>query len=99
MLSRAFRELGDKVEATLETTIRAVRDADQSAAADVLTIMADIDPLIAEALEPKSKVLAETGPEQIEIIRMEMTVLENLKRIHTCLKRIAREIVQQEVRI
>ena len=34
----------------------------------------------------------------IEMIRMEMTALENLKRIHTHLKRIAREIVPEEVR-
>ncbi len=42
--------------------------------------------------------LTEVGPEQVEVIRMEMTVLENLKRIHTHLKRIAQEIVPQEIR-
>jgi uncharacterized spore protein YtfJ len=42
--------------------------------------------------------LTEVGPEQVEVIRLEMTVLENLKRIHTHLKRIAQEIVPQEIR-
>ena len=65
----------------------------------MLTIKADIDHLINQALEIQSQALAELGPEQIEIIRMEMTALENLKRIHTYLKRIAREIVPQEVRV
>jgi hypothetical protein len=33
-----------------------------------------------------------------EVLRMEMTTLENLKRTHTHLKRIAREIVPEAVR-
>ena len=49
-------------------------------------------------LELQSRVLAQVGPEQIEQMRMEMTALENLKRIHTYLKRIAREIVPEAVR-
>ena len=94
-----FDELGDKLETALETTIRAVKEADERAANEVLTIKADIDHLIDQALELQSKALATLGPDQIEAIRMEMTALENLKRIHTYLKRIAREIVPQEVRV
>ena len=59
---------------------------------------ADIDQLIRQALEIQSSALTEVGPEQVEVIRLEMTVLENLKRIHTYLKRIAQEIVPQEIR-
>jgi hypothetical protein len=64
----------------------------------VLTIKEDIDRLINQALELQSQALAEVGPEQIEVMRMEMTALENFKRIHTYLKRIAREIVPLAVR-
>ena len=53
---------------------------------------------LTEALKLQSGALTEVGPEQVEVIRLEMTVLENLKRIHTYLKRIAREIVPQEIR-
>jgi phosphate:Na+ symporter len=91
-------ELGDKLETALETTIRAVKDGDERAAAAVLTMKADVDHLINQALELQSAALAGVGLEQIEIIRMEMTVLENLKRIHTYLKRIAKLIVPQEIR-
>jgi phosphate:Na+ symporter len=91
-------ELGDKLETALETTIRAVKDGDERAAAAVLTMKADVDHLINQALELQSASLAGVGLEQIEIIRMEMTVLENLKRIHTYLKRIAKLIVPQEIR-
>ena len=93
-----FRELGDKISAALESTIRAVREGNERAADEVLTMKADIDQLIRQALEIQSSALTEVGPEQVEVIRLEMTVLENLKRIHTHLKRIAKEIVPPEIR-
>ncbi len=92
-----FDQLGDKISAAIEATVHGVREADQRAAGEVLTMQADIDHLINQALELQSGALAEVGPDQIEVIRMEMTALENLKRIHTYLKRIAREIVPADV--
>lgn len=44
---------------------------------------ADIDHLLHQALELQSAALAEAAPGKIEQVRMEMTALENLKRIHT----------------
>lgn len=93
-----MRQLGDKLTNALDSTIRAVREEDERAADEVLTIKADIDHLIGKTLELQSQSLAQVGPEQIEQMRMEMTVLENLKRIHTLLKRVAREILPQAVR-
>ena len=93
-----LEELGDKIAAAIKLAIRAIRDIDQRAANEVLTMKADINHLISEALEHQSKALAEMKPEQIEVMRMEMTILENAKRIHTLLKRIAREIVPKTVR-
>ena len=93
-----LEELGNKLAAAIKLAIRAIRDLDQRAANEVLTMKADINHLIREALEHQSKALADMRPEQIEVMRMEMTILENAKRIHTLLKRIAREIVPKEVR-
>ena len=93
-----FTELGDKLTTALDSTIRAVREDDERAADEVLTIKADIDHLIGKALELQSQALAQVGPGEIELMRVEMTVLENLKRIHTLLKRVARDIVPQAVR-
>ena len=57
---------------------------------------AEIDHLFDQALELQSRSLA--GPEKgIETIRIEMTLLENLKRIYTYLKRIARTLLPEEV--
>ncbi|NNC68721.1 MAG: Na/Pi cotransporter family protein, partial [Gammaproteobacteria bacterium] len=93
-----FDELGDKLSAAIKLTIRAVEDVDQRAASEVLSMKADINRLMNEALELQSRELAGVAPEKIEVMRMEMTVIENLKRIHTYLKRIAREYVPKEIR-
>jgi phosphate:Na+ symporter len=93
-----MKQLGDKLTSALDSTIRAVREEDERAADEVLTIKADIDSLIGKALELQSQALVEIDPEKIALMRMEMTVLENLKRIHTLLKRIVRQIVPEAVR-
>jgi phosphate:Na+ symporter len=91
-----LRQLGDKLEQALGSTTQAVRELDQRAAQDVLTMKADIDHLLDQALELQSRSLA--GSEKdIETIRIEMALLENLKRIHTYLKRIARTLLPKEV--
>jgi phosphate:Na+ symporter len=96
-----FHDLGDKITAALELTVRAVRDLDQLAAEEVITMKKQINKVIRKALAIQLAIqaaaLAEVGGDQIEAIRMEMTVLENLKRIHTYLKRIASKIVPLEV--
>ena len=92
-----FNQLGDKLSSAIEGIILAVREVDQRAAEEVLTMQADVDYLISQALELQSAALAEVGPDQIQVIRMEMSALENLKRIHTYLKHIARIIVPAEV--
>ena len=59
---------------------------------------ADIDHLINQAMAIQSEALASLDEDQVERLRMEMTALKNLKRIHTYLKRIARKILPSEVR-
>ncbi len=95
-MQHLLRQLGDKLEQALGSTIQAVRELDQRAAQDVLTMKAEIDHLFDQALELQSRSLA--GSEKgIETIRIEMTLLENLKRIYTYLKRIARTLLPEEV--
>ena len=92
-----FNELGDKLSVAFDAIIRAIRDLDERAAHEVLTMKADINHLLQSALEIQSSALAKGGSDQIELIRMEMTAFDCLKRIHTHLKRIAKEIVPPEL--
>ena len=71
---------------------------DERAADEVLTMKSDINHLLQRALDFQSSALADVSPDQIEVIRLEMTAFENLKRIYTHLKRIAKEIAPVEVR-
>lgn len=97
-VSFLFNMLGDKLDQALKDAVEAVRVNDQRAAGRVLAMKPDIDALLAKALDIQTQSLAEVCAEDIEGIRMEMTALENVKRIYTHLKRIAREIVPLEVR-
>lgn len=91
-------KLGNKLLDALSLTIRAVKEDDQGAANDVLNMKTEIDHLIMQAIDIQSLALAKVGSKQIEAIRIEMTILENFKRIYTFLKRIARKVVPPELR-
>lgn len=92
-----LNELIERLETALEKTICGLRDHDEIAAAEVLRMQDDINRLVDQALDIQSANLADFGSEQVEIIRIEMTILENLRRIHTHLRRIAQAIVPPEV--
>jgi Na+/phosphate symporter len=74
--------MGDIVAEMLSDLREAIRELDQVAAQEVLTLKADIDRLLDQALEIQSQSLAE-AERGVETTRMEMTLLDNLKRIHT----------------
>ena len=88
--------LADKIEEAISSTTKAVRDLDQKAAQNVINMKADIDNSIAKALEVQAQALI-TADSDIEIIRMEMTLLDNLKRIHTYCKRIAIHVLPEDM--
>lgn len=91
-------ELGDKLSIAFDAIIRAIRDADERAADQVLTMKSDINHLLQRALDLQTSALTDMSPDHIELIRIEMTAFENLKRIYTHLKRIAKVIAPMEVR-
>ncbi|MDJ0784756.1 MAG: Na/Pi cotransporter family protein [Desulfosarcinaceae bacterium] len=92
-----FNMLGARLDTALEEIVNALGQGDQRAASRVLAMKVEIDQLLAEALEVQSRSLAEVCAEDVEGIRMEMTAMENIKRIYTHLKRVAREIVPPAV--
>lgn len=91
-ISYLFEELGDKLNVAFGAIIRAIKDLDEQAADEVLTMKSDINHLLQRALDIQSSEIAGVGPDQIEVIRLEMTAFENLKRIYTHLKRTAKEV-------
>lgn len=92
-----LEEMGDKLSSALILATKAIREMDQKAAQEVLNMKQEIDWLLEQALEVQSKSLADEDRD-IEVIRMEMTVFNNLKQIQTYLKRIARQLLPEELR-
>lgn len=96
-MKHLFKELGDKIEDAIALTITAVRESDEKAANEVLLMKSDINHLLKQALEIQAQALTDVSPEKVAGIRLEMTAVESMKRIHTYLKRIAREVVPKEI--
>ncbi len=91
-----LNNIGDKLEEALASAILSVRELDQKAAQEVIRMESDINNMISQALEVQSQEMVNTES-NIESLRLEMTVLDNFKRMHTYLKRIAHNILPQEM--
>ena len=92
-----LNELGQVVTKGLELTIEAVRDDNQNIAQDVVALKQEVDRRIADALSHQVMKLSEEHGSRIAIFRVEMELLEALKRIHTLSKRIARSVLPEEI--
>ena len=92
-----YGELTELVKQSIGQVIAAIREEDEQAAAAVLALKDDVRRLGDDALARQSERIgvAETG--NIEQIRLEFEVLDNLRRIYTLAKRIAKEFVPREV--
>jgi phosphate:Na+ symporter len=89
--------LSDVVKQAIGEVIAAIRGEDAQAAASVLALKDEVRRLADEALARQAERIgvAETG--NIELIRLEFEVLDNLRRLYTLAKRIAKEFVPREV--
>jgi phosphate:Na+ symporter len=92
-----LREMANKVVQSVENVIRAIRENDETAAAEVIALKDDIRRLAEEALKRQSERIAVREPEHLALVQLEMEVLEHLRRIYTLTKRIAKDFVPEEV--
>jgi phosphate:Na+ symporter len=92
-----LRELGEKVVLAVGTLIRAIRENDENAAAEVIALKDEIRRLSEAALARQSERIGIRDPRHLELIQVEMEVLEHLRRIYTLAKRIAKDFVPAEV--
>jgi phosphate:Na+ symporter len=90
-------ELHAVVTKALAFAVQAVRDEDQRAAQEVVALKGEVDRRVDEALAHQAGMLAEEDPKRVAIFRLEMELVEKLKRIHTLSKRIARGVLPEEL--
>ena len=87
--------LADRVQDSVAECIRAVRESDEKAAEDVISRKADIGRLAAEFLDHQARRIG--SGDQLELVRLEIGLLEKLRRVYTLSKRVAKEMVPEEV--
>ena len=97
-MQHIYSELVNKLSLALTLTIKTIKETDQISAEKVLLMKPEINRLLKEALEYQTKELKFLESDQVDIIRLEMSALESMKRIYTLLKRITKEFVPIEIR-
>ena len=92
-----LRELGQKVVLAVREVIRAIRENDETAAAEVIALKDEIRRYADTALQRQSERIGVREPMHLKLVQLEMEILEHLRRIYTLAKRIAKDFVPEEV--
>ena len=91
------KNLADKIAYAIEQVIQAVREDDETAAEEVITLKEEIHQIAQEFLMRQSERIGIVDAGHLELVRMEMELLDNLRSIYTLAKRIAKDFVPDEV--
>jgi len=92
-----LREFAAQVIQAVSGVIKSICEKDETAAAAVLAQKDEIRRLADEALKLQSERIAVSEPQHLKLIQLEMELLENLRRIYTLAKRVARDFVPEKV--
>jgi phosphate:Na+ symporter len=80
---------------TVELAVQAIRDNDQRAAESVLMMKGGIREHSERLLAWKAERLSVDDPEYIELVRIEMSFVDQMRRIYTLAKRIAKVVLPE----
>ena len=80
-----------------EDLVTAVREHDENAAQKVISLRHDIRRLSDDFTARQSQRIAGREGDQIELVRLEMQLLDRIRRMYTLAKRVAKEFVPDEV--
>ena len=74
----------------VEHAVKAVQEEDEQAAESVVVMKARISRLVRETLEVQASTLDLEDPGRLEVFRIEMETVDDLRRIFTMARRIAK---------
>lgn len=94
---QVFRELYDEVRTSLELTIQSILDNDQQAAHEVISKKDNIDELAENLLTRKSEHLGRSEPVDLETARIEISLIDKLRRTYSLARRIAKTVLPHEL--
>jgi phosphate:Na+ symporter len=92
-----LRDFAGKVILAIDGVIMAICEKDEAAAAGVLALKDEIRRIAATALQHQSERIGVRGPQHLKLVQLEMELPEQLRRIYTLAKRVARDFVPQEI--
>lgn len=95
--SELFSELGGTVTTAVEQVIKSIRESDEQAAQAVIQCKDDIRRMADMALASQSERMSTAEAGNIPMIMLEFEMLDNLRRVYTLAKRIAKDFVPEEV--
>jgi phosphate:Na+ symporter len=81
----------------LDNAIQAVRDNDQRAAQEVLSMKDEVHRQVEGVLKHQAGTLEVSGADRLTLFRMEMEAIDKLKRIYALSKRITRGILPRDI--
>ena len=90
-------DLTDKVSYAVDQVIQAVRDEDEKAAEEVITLKDEVRRIADESLMRQSERIGIQDSGHLNLVRLEMELLDKLRSIYTLAKRIAKDFVPDEV--
>ena len=96
-MQHSFSELHAALVRVVDSAVRAVRDNDQKAAQEVLTMKDEIHRQVEDVLKYQAGTLEVMAPEKLTMFRMEMEAIDKLKRIYALSKRITRAILPKDI--
>lgn len=90
---RLIQPLHQKVCWSFERMLAALENGDLDAALEVTESKADVNKLADEVTAHLAKRLVASEPHRLEAFQIETDIIENLKRLHTLTRRIARTVI------
>ncbi len=78
-------------------SVEAVKGNDEKAAQEVLALKGEVNRSISQVFQRQAERLAIDDPERPTVFRLEMAIVDNLKRIYTLSKRIAKLLLPGEL--
>lgn len=92
-----LNDLFEGVYGALEKAISAIKENDETAAQETISMRGEINRRVDAALERQAHSMAASGEARLETLNAEFELTDKLKRIYTLSKRIARLWVPKEV--
>ena len=88
-----LEELYVTIYRSVELTVQALRDNDQRAAESVLMLRTSVREQSDRLLSRKAERLTTDDPEYVTLVRMQMALVDHMRRIYTLAKRITKDVL------